>query len=132
MPPLSACSTAADAASAGRDMAGKTVVITGGAAGIGAEAARVLAGQGAKVIIGCRSVAAGQKVADQAKAEGAKVGCWGVGEAARGPHGAVLSKFDDVALAALGPFMLARSFPRPLPVLQTKPVPACYPRNSSK
>ena len=54
-------------------MAGKTVVITGGAAGIGAETARILAHGGARVIIGCRNVAAGEAVADAAKKEGAKV-----------------------------------------------------------
>ena len=73
MPALSACASAEEAAAAGRDMAGKTVVITGGAAGIGAETARVLAHRGARVVIGCRNVAAGQAVADTAKAEGAKV-----------------------------------------------------------
>ena len=80
MGPLSATTTAADAAAAGRDMAGKTVVITGGAAGIGAEAAKALASAGARVVIGCRRVEAGQEVADEIRASGAKArgrGRWG-------------------------------------------------------
>src|SRR5580704_7250051 len=36
------------------DQAGRTAVITGGNSGIGFEAARVLAGRGARLILGCR------------------------------------------------------------------------------
>jgi len=46
--------TAAEALS-GADLTGKTVVITGGAAGLGLETTRVLAGAGAKVIAAVRS-----------------------------------------------------------------------------
>jgi len=47
------------------DMSGKVVVITGGNSGIGLETARGLAGQGATVILGCRSRERGKEaVAD--------------------------------------------------------------------
>lgn len=49
---------------AGIDLGGKVAIVTGGASGIGAETARVLAGAGAEVVIAARDVAAGQQVAD--------------------------------------------------------------------
>ncbi len=42
------------------DQSGKTIVITGANTGLGFEAARVLAGRGARVIIACRSEEKGQ------------------------------------------------------------------------
>jgi len=131
MPPLSACSTAEEAAAAGRDMAGKTVVITGGAAGIGAETARVLAHGGARVIIGCRNVAAGQAVADAAKKEGAKVRDEGEEKAARSRSPRVLNPRSPArpSVPRLAPSTLkARSQPAlslftPLPGLHLRPPP---------
>jgi len=55
-------STAAQVA-AGVDLGGKIAVITGGSGGLGAETARVLAARGARVVIGARDVAKGEKVA---------------------------------------------------------------------
>ena len=52
--PFGARSSAAEAA-AGLDLSGKTVVITGGYSGIGLEAARALAGAGARLIVPGRS-----------------------------------------------------------------------------
>ncbi|CAA0081533.1 3alpha-hydroxy bile acid-CoA-ester 3-dehydrogenase 1/3 [Halioglobus japonicus] len=47
------------------DQTGKTIFITGANAGLGFEAAKVLAGKGARVLIGCRSQSrASQAVAD--------------------------------------------------------------------
>ena len=37
------------------DQSGRTIVITGANTGIGYEAARVLAGEGARVLLACRS-----------------------------------------------------------------------------
>ncbi|XP_063860908.1 retinol dehydrogenase 12-like [Scylla paramamosain] len=48
-----------------RSMAGKTVIITGGTAGIGKETARDLLRRGARVIIACRNMEKGRKVADE-------------------------------------------------------------------
>tara|TARA_B110000503_G_scaffold34839_1_gene56812 strand:+ start:13822 stop:14298 length:477 start_codon:yes stop_codon:yes gene_type:complete len=47
------------------DQTGRTIFITGANAGLGFEAAKVLAGRGARVLIGCRSQSrASQAVAD--------------------------------------------------------------------
>lgn len=45
------------------DLTGKTAVVTGGNAGLGFEAARVLAARGAQVIIACRDAARGAQAA---------------------------------------------------------------------
>ena len=57
-------STAAEVA-AGVDLSGKRIIITGGAAGIGLETARVLAGAGAEVTLAVRRPEAAQAVADE-------------------------------------------------------------------
>lgn len=57
-------STAAEVAD-GFDLAGKRIVITGGAAGIGLEAARVLAGAGARVTLAVRRPAAAQQIVEE-------------------------------------------------------------------
>ncbi len=48
----------------GIDLSGKTVLITGGTSGLGAESARAMAAHGAKVIITGRDMAKAQTVAD--------------------------------------------------------------------
>lgn len=50
-------------------MHGKLVVITGGNTGIGKETARALSRQGARVVIGCRDVAKGERAAAEITAE---------------------------------------------------------------
>lgn len=60
-------STASDVA-AGVDLAGRVAVVTGGSGGLGAESARVLASRGARVLIGARDVAKGEKVAEEIRA----------------------------------------------------------------
>jgi NAD(P)-dependent dehydrogenase (short-subunit alcohol dehydrogenase family) len=45
------------------DLAGRRAIITGGAAGIGVETARALAGAGAEVVLAVRRVAAGEQAA---------------------------------------------------------------------
>jgi NAD(P)-dependent dehydrogenase (short-subunit alcohol dehydrogenase family) len=47
--------TTAEEALAGADLAGKEVIVTGGGSGIGMEAARVLAGAGAHVVVAARA-----------------------------------------------------------------------------
>ncbi|BDA50603.1 Retinol dehydrogenase 11 [Coccomyxa sp. Obi] len=54
----------------GFDLSGRTAIVTGGNSGIGVETVRTLAVAGARVILCSRSVEAGQKVADQLKADG--------------------------------------------------------------
>jgi NAD(P)-dependent dehydrogenase (short-subunit alcohol dehydrogenase family) len=56
--------TTADEIIEGVDLSGKRAVVTGGASGIGAETAKVLAGAGAEVTLAVRNVDAGQRVAD--------------------------------------------------------------------
>ena len=46
------------------DVTGKRIVVTGGNSGIGLEAARLLAGKGADVVIACRNLAKGQTAVD--------------------------------------------------------------------
>jgi len=60
--PFGAESTAAEVI-AGVDLAGKRAIVTGGSSGIGVETARALADAGAQVVIACRSLAAGERVA---------------------------------------------------------------------
>ncbi|HET6981903.1 MAG TPA: SDR family NAD(P)-dependent oxidoreductase, partial [Myxococcaceae bacterium] len=47
----------ADEVIRGHDLRGKTVIVTGGSAGIGLETTRVLSGAGARVIVPARDVA---------------------------------------------------------------------------
>ena len=46
------------------DLQGTSVLITGGNSGIGLEAARLMAGRGASVALGCRSIEKGERAAD--------------------------------------------------------------------
>jgi NAD(P)-dependent dehydrogenase (short-subunit alcohol dehydrogenase family) len=61
--PFNATSTAADVIR-GIDLAGRAIVVTGAASGIGVETARALAATGAAVTLAVRDVAAGQRVAE--------------------------------------------------------------------
>ena len=71
---LGPCSTAFDVLKATKaDLSGKTAIVTGGASGIGAVTSEALAKAGAKVIIACRRVAEGEKVAAEIKSKGYKV-----------------------------------------------------------
>lgn len=58
--PFGFSSTAADVA-AGVDLAGRRVIVTGAASGIGAETARALASCGAEITLAVRDVAAGER-----------------------------------------------------------------------
>jgi NAD(P)-dependent dehydrogenase (short-subunit alcohol dehydrogenase family) len=60
--PFTATSTAAEVLD-GVDLAGRRVIVTGGASGIGIETARALAGAGAEVTLAVRDVAAGERAA---------------------------------------------------------------------
>ncbi|BCY07865.1 SDR family NAD(P)-dependent oxidoreductase [Actinoplanes sp. L3-i22] len=60
--PFGADSTAAEVV-AGIDLAGKRVIVTGGASGIGVETARALAGAGAEVTLAVRDTEAGDRTA---------------------------------------------------------------------
>lgn len=54
------------------DLAGKVAVVTGGSKGIGAATCRLLAREGAAVVIGGRDESAARKVADEIRAEGGR------------------------------------------------------------
>jgi NAD(P)-dependent dehydrogenase (short-subunit alcohol dehydrogenase family) len=47
------------------ELSGRTVVVTGGNGGLGAVTVRVLAGRGARVVVACRDVDKGRRVAEQ-------------------------------------------------------------------
>ncbi|KAK9867911.1 hypothetical protein WJX84_009223 [Apatococcus fuscideae] len=64
--------TSAEQAARGHDLTGKTVLLTGGNSGLGAETARVLAGIGARVIITSRRMSAGEKTAAAIQKAGPK------------------------------------------------------------
>jgi NAD(P)-dependent dehydrogenase (short-subunit alcohol dehydrogenase family) len=61
--PFSAESTAAEVLE-GIDLAGRRVIVTGGASGIGVETARALAGAGAEVTLAVRDLEAGERTAN--------------------------------------------------------------------
>ena len=51
---------------------GKTSLVTGGNSGLGVETVKALATAGSRVVLTSRSVEAGNKVAEQLRAEGVK------------------------------------------------------------
>ena len=61
---FSATSTAAEV-TAGIDLRGRRMIVTGGSSGIGIETARALASAGAAVTLGVRDTGAGSRVADE-------------------------------------------------------------------
>ncbi len=61
--------TDADVALKGKDLSGKTAIVTGGATGIGIETVRALAGAGADVVIAVRKKALGEAAAAQINGE---------------------------------------------------------------
>jgi NAD(P)-dependent dehydrogenase (short-subunit alcohol dehydrogenase family) len=67
--------TTADEVVAGLDLNGKTIVVTGSSAGLGAETVRALAKAGAEVVMVARNTAKNEGVADQIRTEipGAKL-----------------------------------------------------------
>ena len=54
-------------------VAGKVALVTGGASGLGAESARLLAAEGASIMLTDRAADAGQAIADEIAAAGGKV-----------------------------------------------------------
>ncbi len=65
--------TNADEVVAGRNLSGKTIVVTGANTGIGEQTARALASAGARVIFACRNAVSGEAAA--ARARTAHPGC---------------------------------------------------------
>ena len=61
--PFTAESTAAEVVD-GVDLAGRRVIVTGGASGIGIETARALAGAGAELTLAVRNIRAGERTAE--------------------------------------------------------------------
>lgn len=54
----------AEEVAAGKDMSGKTIIITGGSSGMGLETVKVLAKAGGQVLLCCRNIEAGKKAAE--------------------------------------------------------------------
>jgi len=61
--------TTAEEVVAGLDLSGKTIVVTGSSAGLGAETARVLAKAGAEVVMVARNADKNAKIAAAIRAE---------------------------------------------------------------
>jgi len=117
---LGPCSTAFDVLKATKaDLSGKTAIVTGGASGIGAVTSEALAKAGAKVIIACRRVAEGEKVAAEIKSKGYKVRERGEGRRRERGSDAVRSVDPHRSLLASTSSWrhheTSRSFPRSLP-----------------
>ena len=117
---LGPCSTAFDVLKATKaDLSGKTAIVTGGASGIGAVTSEALAKAGAKVIIACRKVAEGEKVAAEIKSKGYKVRERGEGRRRDRGSDAVRSVDPHRSLLASTSSWrhheTSRSFPRSLP-----------------
>jgi NAD(P)-dependent dehydrogenase (short-subunit alcohol dehydrogenase family) len=66
--PFNGLSTTAEV-TAGVDLTGRRVIVTGGASGIGVETARAMAHAGAEVTLAVRDLAAGRRVAQEISAE---------------------------------------------------------------
>src|SRR5260370_36078626 len=90
----------------GVSLAGKVAIVTGANSGIGAETARVLALGGAHVVMGCRSVAAGEQVAGALRA--------GLPAGAGSIEVQALDLADLTSLRAVAGRYLPRGRPRPI------------------
>ena len=91
--------TTADEVLAGRDLTGKTIIVTGANTGIGYETARALAKSGARTIFACRSAQAGNDAVKRVKA-------------ALANSGAEARVLDLASFASIGRFCAELDAPR--------------------